>query len=221
MINKIIVLLFSIPKILFYNFRYLKVSQAYRLPILVTYNTKMAIKGKIKINGIVSFGMIRLGFHKVPVCNSNDHTVIVVEKDANLVFYGSVHIGNGSKLHVAEKANLLIGDNFAISASSAINCYHHIEFGKNIQFSWNCLVMDSDTHGIFDKQGIVINKPKPIIFGDKIWIGCNSTILKGSRIPSNCVIGANSVVIGNYFNENSIIAGNPAKTIKEIGGWRL
>lgn len=42
------------------------------------------------------------------------------------------------------------------------------------------------------------------------------TIFKGTRIPSNCVIGANSFVYGYKFNENTIIAGNPAKIIKQI-----
>lgn len=94
-----------------------------------------------------------------------------------MVFKGSAHIGNGSKIFVSKNAKLTIGDNFAISASSAINCYKEIKFGKYIQFSWNCLVMDSETHLIFDDCGNLSNEDKPILFGNKIWIGCNSTIL--------------------------------------------
>jgi acetyltransferase-like isoleucine patch superfamily enzyme len=219
--NKLLLILCSIPRILFFNFRYFPLYQAFRLPIFITYNTKVVVKGKIRIDGISHFGMIRIGFHKVNECNSYDQTILVVEKGAVLEFKGYSHLGRGSKLYVVEKAKLVLGDNFSISASSAISCYHYIEFGKDIQFSWNCLVMDSDTHVIYDINGKRINEDKPIIFEDKIWIGCNCTILKGTIIPSNCVIGANSVVTGNCFLKNSIIAGNPAKTIKEIGGWRL
>lgn len=39
-------------------------------------------------------------------------------------------------------------------------------------------------------------------------------ILKGARIPGNCVIGACSVVEKGDLKENSIIAGNPAKTVR-------
>ena len=43
----------------------------------------------------------------------------------------------------------------------------------------------------------------------------NSIILKGTNIGKNCIIGAGSVVHGT-FPDNVIIAGNPAKIIKEI-----
>ena len=219
--GKILLTLISIPKSVFFNFRYLPLSQAIRLPFMLTYNTRFSVKGSIQIEGDAHFGMIRIGFHKVPVCNVNDRTAIIVGKGASLCFLGAAHIGNGSKLHVAENASLSLGDEFAISASSAINCYKSIKFGRDIQFSWNCLVMDSDTHSIFDQQGTIMNAPESIEFGDKVWVGCNCTILKGARIPSNCVIGANSVVTGHCFQKNTIIASNPAKTLKEIGSWEL
>ena len=81
--------------------------------------------------------------------------------------------------------------------------------------------MDSDNHKIFDENGNIINKPREIVFGDKVWIGCRTTILKGSVIPSNCVIGACSLVSGKKFENDSIIVGNPAKSIKKISKWEL
>ena len=213
--KKVFMILLSIPKILFFNFRYLPISQAYKLPVIISYNTNVSVDGRIRLKSDVTFGMIVIGFHRVLECNVNDRTVIRIEKEGVMDFCGLAHIGRGSKLFVAKDSHLSLGDNFSISASSAISCYHHIEFGKDIQFSWNCLVMDSDTHVILDKQGIEINKPKPIVFGDKIWIGCNSTILKGSRIPSNCVIGANSVVTHNVPSFSFPI-GSPAKLIKAL-----
>ena len=43
----------------------------------------------------------------------------------------------------------------------------------------------------------------------------NSIILKGTTIGNNCVVGAGSVVHGT-FGDNCVIAGNPAKVIKEF-----
>lgn len=113
--------------------------------------------------------MIRIGFHNCDECNSNDKTLLKVL--GQLVFDGEAHIGCGSKIIVNKGAQLELGDNFAISASSTISCHKHIKFGRDIQFSWDSLVMDSDTHAILDEQGNRMNPDKDIVFGDKVWIG--------------------------------------------------
>ena len=56
-------------------------------------------------------------------------------------------------------------------------------------------------------------KRKPIIIDEDCFIGANSIILKGTTLGKN-VVGAGSVVHGT-FPDNLIIAGNPAKIVKE------
>ena len=56
-------------------------------------------------------------------------------------------------------------------------------------------------------------KKRPISIGEGCFIGANCIILKGTVIGNNCVVGAGSVVCG-VFPDNVIIAGNPAKIIK-------
>lgn len=51
-----------------------------------------------------------------------------------------------------------------------------------------------------------------ITIGDNTFVGINSLILAGSSIGSNCIIGAGSVVRGN-FPDNSVVMGNPAKVV--------
>ena len=211
----------SFPKTLLFNLRHLPLRQAVKLPICIRYGSIVHIaKGRICIEGDLRTAMIRIGFHKVPVCNYKDRTQIIID-GGKLVFQGTAHIGHGTKIHVAEGAELVLGDNFAVSASSQINCYHKITMGRDIQFSWDCLVMDSDTHKIYGKNTGMINPDQEVIIGDKVWIGCRTTILKGSIIPDGCVIGAGSLVTGTTFTPDTIIIGAPAKSVRVIDGWEL
>ena len=56
---------------------------------------------------------------------------------------------------------------------------------------------------------------KPIIIEDNVWIGERCTILKGVRIGKGAIVGCNSVVTRDV-PEYSIVAGNPAKVVKEL-----
>lgn len=137
----------------------------------------------------------------------------------NIIFKGRTQFGHGSKISVGKNGTLIIGDNFKISAESAIAAHNRIEFGGNCLLSWEILIMDSDFHCIKDQSGNKINESKSIIIGDHVWIGCRSTILKGTEIPKNCVIGANSVLNKKLEKEDAIYAGSPVKVIKENITW--
>ncbi len=171
--------------------------------------------GKILLN-TAKFGMAHIGFHKVPICDSK-RTVLII--DGILELKGTFHVGNGSRIRVTDKAKLTIGNNFGISASSYINCYNNIIIGDNVLFAWDCLVMDSDTHPVFNSNNEIINYGKQVVIGNHVWFGCRSTVLKGSTIPDGCVIGASSLVSGGKFEPSTIVAGHPAKSIKRIGNW--
>lgn len=49
-------------------------------------------------------------------------------------------------------------------------------------------------------------------------MGAGATLLPGSKIGNNCIIGANAVVKGT-IPDNSIVAGNPAKVISNTVEW--
>ena len=52
--------------------------------------------------------------------------------------------------------------------------------------------------------------------GNRCLIGINSTIMDGAKIGANSIVGEHSLVRpGQEFPENSVIAGSPARLIKE------
>ncbi len=77
-------------------------------------------------------------------------------------------------------------------------------------------------HSIKDKkEDDFFVKSKKIYFGEHVWVGCNSTILKGTTTARDCVIGAGSVCCGKLTQPNSVFAGNPAQLIKNNIEWKV
>lgn len=80
--------------------------------------------------------------------------------------------------------------------------------------------MDTDFHGIYDDGGSLINPPVAVTIGNHVWVGCRCLILKGSTIPSGCVVAATTRVSRSFVTENCVIGGNPATEIKRDINWR-
>ncbi len=215
----------SLPKSIWFNLRHLPLRQAVKMPFYIRYGTRTRVRGKISIEDCKHIGlaMIVIGSHEADVSDPKHTTCLTVDKGGKLIFQRTAHIGHGTKILVKSGATMYLGDNFAVSANSQFVCYKSISMGRDIQFAWDCLLMDSDTHSIYSaiESNQRINPDKGVRIDDKVWIGCRVTILKGTYIPTNCVVGATSLVSGSEFESNSLIIGSPAKSVKRIGGWEL
>ena len=47
----------------------------------------------------------------------------------------------------------------------------------------------------------------------------NAVICKNTKIPNGCIIGVGSVVTKSIKEENSVLAGNPAKIVRKDIEW--
>lgn len=131
-----------------------------------------------------------------------------------------MNLGLGTNLVVAESGSLFLGNKLIITGRSTIICRNRIEFGADTLVSWDVLFMDTDYHPIYDKDKMTINNEKPIVVGNKTWIGCRSLILKGSVIPDGSVIAAGSVIAGILTKKDAIYTSNK-KILKENVYWQL
>ncbi|MFC5446783.1 acyltransferase [Paenibacillus aestuarii] len=116
------------------------------------------------------------------------------------------------------EAEIRIGDNVGISGAT-IYARKSITIGENTLIGGNAKILDNDFHPIEIEARNADVKEKigtrPIMIGKNCFIGCNSLILKGTVLGDGCVVGAGAVVSGK-FEENCVIAGNPAKVIKRL-----
>ncbi len=91
--------------------------------------------------------------------------------------------------------------------------------GENCMISFDVEISCTDTHSITDLEGNLLNKGHFIRIGSRVWICKNTTILKDTEIKDDCVIAQNSIVTKCFETPNCVIAGNPAKIVKEGIKW--
>lgn len=222
--GRIFKILYSFPRTLFFNFRYLPIRQAIKLPIWLASNVRVRhlAQGSIILKGEVSPCLIRIGFHEADgVDTYSAHTILDIEAGGKLIFNGDAHIGQGAIFKIYATGVITFGDNFAISGTTSIIASKSITFGDDVQLSWNSLIMDSDAHKIFDSSGNWINQSKEINIGNKVWIAANTTILKGVNIADNVIIAANSMVNKSFAESGIIIGGQPARPIKKFAYFTI
>lgn len=173
-------------------------------------NLKIEINGKN--NYIEIHEPIKIEKEVKIFCN-NDNRLII--KGNNIFQQMKINLGNNSELEIGEYTTVR-----GTSIYMHNNPNTKIKIGNDCMLSYNIMLRTSDAHAIYDintkKQ---INIPADIEISDHVWIGTKVIILKGTKIPANSVIGANSLINKSFSEENCIIAGTPAKVIKNNINW--
>ena len=114
---------------------------------------------------------------------------------------------------------------------------YNIHSGENVYFNVNCVVLDTmkvsigdnvffgpgvhvytATHPLDPIERRTVESSKPVAIGNDCWIGGNTVICPGVTIGNGVTIGAGSVVTKN-IPDNVLAAGNPARVIRDLGGF--
>ena len=114
-----------------------------------------------------------------------------------------------------------IGDNCVIMMGAVLNIGAII--GPRTMIDMNVVVggraiVGKDSHiGAGTVLAGVIEPPNanPVIIGDNVLIGANAVVLEGIKVGNGAVIAAGSVVVRDV-EENTVVAGVPAKLIKKV-----
>jgi acetyltransferase-like isoleucine patch superfamily enzyme len=139
--------------------------------------------------------------------------------------------------HVYSATIFDIGPNGKVSVGrcsmlngARIQCDQRIEIGSFATISWNVIFMDCyrtpfdplerrrciEAMARFPAWQMLIESPSaPIVLRDNVWIGFDVCILPGVTIGEGSIVGARSVVNCDV-PEYTVVAGNPARPIREL-----
>ena len=202
-----IILKVNILKTIYYSLKFKGI-------VIIGFNTKLYISKKSRIIFSDKKSSLYLGVH----FNSKQGTVIDMHEDSVFIVGKSVSIHKGCKVVVRTGGVLRIGNNTYINEQSRLQCSLKIDIGNDCSIGWCTNILDTDLHGIYEGN-ILLNPNLKVEIGSKVWICANVSILKGTKISNNVIVGVSSIIAGKKLESNSIYAGNPAKFVRKIERW--
>ncbi|GAB5413978.1 MAG: hypothetical protein Cons2KO_15810 [Congregibacter sp.] len=115
---------------------------------------------------------------------------------------GAIHIGRG----------------VLMSPGSRISASDEIRIGDGVMMANGTYITDSDWHTVYDRTQRS-EAVTPVRIENNVWLGDHATVLKGVTIGENSVVAARAVVTRDV-PANVIVAGNPAKVVRELDPQR-
>lgn len=151
-----------------------------------------------------------------------DHTSISIEGNHSTVILGdSVCIHSGD-IHLEDDGSYVsIGEKTLICGPSHLACIEgtKIQIGRDCLFSSETVIRTGDSHSIMDFEGKRINHSNNVDIGDRVWLGHRAICTKGALIGSDSVIATGAILTKSIENSNVVVAGNPARVVKENIKW--
>ena len=213
----------------------------YDKPYQVLLNLKTKIRYKIyqSLSNLIEFGENferRRKFSENTTVHSSvkllpNANVENISRKAELICIKENSVIRGQLLIFGHAGKIEIGKDCYVGEYTRIWSADSVKIGNRVLISHNVNIHDTNSHSTNlhlrsqHFRQIVLNghstfndvdiESKAILIEDDVWIGFNSTILKGVRIGKGAVIAACSVVTKNV-PEFVIVAGNPARVIKKL-----
>lgn len=168
--------------------------------------------------------------------SGSNNTVIIGDfctlKDCTIYIHGSnnvIEISPWSTLIQAElgvsdsNGAIRIGQRTRILGKTQLSVIEGttITIGEDCLFSSDIHFRTGDSHSILDKEGRRINASRDIRIGNHVWVGTKVTCLKGAEVADHSIVGACAVVTKAFDRSHCVLAGFPAKIVKEDVDWSI
>ncbi len=144
--------------------------------------------------------------------------VAFIQRKKNFYIGSNVRIYPGLRAEMTcETASIKIGDNVSIGQNFHVVSYKgELTIGNDTTISGNVFISNVD-HSYSEIGKHILDQEmiyKETIIGENCFVGYGAVIMPGTKLGKQCIVGANSIVKGEFPNY-CVIAGNPARIIKK------
>lgn len=137
-----------------------------------------------------TIGGIGFGYEK-----NNERDFELIPHIGNVIINNFVDVGNNTCIDRAVLGSTILEEN--VKVDNLVHIAHGVHVGRNTVVIANAMIAGS------------------VNIGENSWIAPSSSILNKKNIGSNSLVGLGAVVTKDV-SDNSIVAGNPAKFIRNI-----
>ena len=129
------------------------------------------------------------------------------------------HIGQNSIIwppfHCVYGRNIHIGDYVFLNVLCTILDCNEVRIGNHVMIGPGVQIYCPAHELQAEPRNRGLEVARPIVIEENVWIGGSAILLPGVTVGRNAVVGAGAVVTRNV-PENTVVAGNPARVIREI-----
>lgn len=222
MIKSLILRFYDYVRSMYVNMKILPFSQAVHMPIFLKHNIRVENihRGCIRFECDVVPKTLVLGGPGASFVHE-EYGVLHIEDDAKLVVRGKTILAGGAKIWIGGKGILSLGKHVYFNQNVSLQCVCRVDIGDSVLGGWNVSIRDTDGHKVTNMiDGTSKPVSMPVVLHDKVWIGADAVILKGTEVSEGSIIACNSVVCGIVASERHVLlAGIPARLKKHNVLW--
>lgn len=99
-----------------------------------------------------------------------------------------------------------LGDGGVVTAGHKIDFTDRVEIGRRT-------ILGGRNSSVWTHNR---QRTRPVVIGEQSYIGSEIRVAPGGVIPSRCIVGIGSVITGRLEGEYALIAGVPARPLKQL-----
>lgn len=130
-------------------------------------------------------------------------------------------VNSGLHIHMADDCELVTGPGQFINGH--VRWFLHEP--SSLIIGADCLWAQgdswtSDMHSVVDAgTGERLNHARDIVIGPHVWLAHDHMLLGGTNVGANSIVAARAVVTGKSYPPNCLLAGVPARIVRDDVSW--